>query len=177
MKGHKEAISGAVWSDKIEIITSSWDHTLKIWDSELGGIKHELAGNKSFFDLDYSPQNRTILTASADRHVRLYDPRSTGVNLYFFHDFQSLQILSQLYIPFSEGSVVKTMFTSHTQWVQSVRWSPTDENLFISGAYDNDMKLWDSRRYFNISFHNVYLYIFMVICMLFLKQLFALLQS
>ena len=80
MKGHKEAISGVVWSDKTEIITSSWDHTIKIWDSELGGIKHELAGNKSFFDLDYSTLSRTVITASADRHIRLYDPRSTGFN-------------------------------------------------------------------------------------------------
>ncbi|XP_043524232.1 ribosome biogenesis protein WDR12 homolog [Frieseomelitta varia] len=121
MKGHKEAISGVVWSDKTEIITSSWDHTIKIWDSELGGIKHELAGNKSFFDLDYSILSRTVITASADRHIRLYDPRST------------------------EGTLVKTIFTSHTQWVQSIRWSPVDENLFISGAYDNEMKLWDTR--------------------------------
>ncbi|XP_033335271.2 ribosome biogenesis protein WDR12 homolog [Megalopta genalis] len=121
MKGHKEVISGIVWSDKMEIITCAWDHTIKVWDSELGGIKHELAGNKSFFDIDYSPLNRSVITASADRHIRLYDPRST------------------------EGTLVKTVFTSHTQWVQSVKWSTIDEHLFISGAYDNDMKLWDTR--------------------------------
>ncbi|XP_031844303.1 ribosome biogenesis protein WDR12 homolog [Nomia melanderi] len=121
MKGHKEAISGIVWSEKAEVITCSWDHTIKVWDSELGGIKHDLAGNKSFFDIDYSPLSRAVITASADRHIRLYDPRST------------------------EGTLVKTLFTSHTQWVQSVRWSTVNENLFISGAYDNDMKLWDTR--------------------------------
>lgn len=121
MKGHKEVISGIVWSDKTEIITSSWDHTMKLWDSELGGIKHEIAGNKSFFDIDYSPLSNAVLAASADKHVRLYDPRST------------------------EGTVVKTMFTSHTQWVQCVRWSTIDQNLFLSGAYDNEMKLWDTR--------------------------------
>lgn len=121
MKGHKEAISGIVWSDKTELITSSWDHTLKIWDSELGGIKHEIMGNKSFFDLDYSELSRTVITASADKHVRLYDPRST------------------------EGAVVKAMFTSHTQWVQTVRWSNVDHHLFLSGAYDNEVKLWDTR--------------------------------
>lgn len=78
MKGHKEAVSGVVWSDKSELITCSWDHTLKIWDSELGGIKHEIPGNKSFFDLDYSPLSRVVITASADRHIRLYDPRTSG---------------------------------------------------------------------------------------------------
>lgn len=122
MKGHKEAISGVVWSDATEIISSSWDHTLKIWDSELGGIKHEMSGNKSFFDLDYSHLSRNVITASADKHIRLYDPRST------------------------EGSIVKSMFTCHTQWVQTVRWSKINEHLFLSGAYDNLTKVWDTRR-------------------------------
>lgn len=121
LKGHKEALSGVVWTDKAEIVTSSWDHTLKLWDAELGGIKQEIAGNKSFFDIDYSPLSRTLITASADRHIRLYDPRS------------------------KDGAIVKSMFTSHTQWVQSVCWSKTDEHLFLSGAYDNNVKLWDSR--------------------------------
>lgn len=121
MKGHKEALSGVVWTDKAEIVTSSWDHTLKIWDTELGRIKQEISGNKSFFDVDYSPFSRMLITASADRHIRVFDSRS------------------------KEGSVVKATFSSHTQWVQSVRWSTTNEHLFLSGAYDNNVKLWDSR--------------------------------
>jgi len=55
-------------------------------------------------------------------------------------------IYLQLHI--SEGSIVKARFTSHTQWVVSVRWSTVDEHLFISGAYDNIVKLWDTRRLF-----------------------------
>nr|CAD7438625.1 unnamed protein product [Timema bartmani] len=121
LSGHKEAVSAVVWSDIGELCTASWDHTIRLWDAEQGGIKTEIVGNKSFFDADWSPINRTLITASADRHVRLYDPRS------------------------KEGSLVKTTFTSHTQWVQSVRWSITDEHLFISGAYDQQVKLWDTR--------------------------------
>lgn len=41
---------------------------------------------------------------------------------------------------------MKTKFTSHTQWVASVRWSTVDEHLFISGGYDNVVKFWDTRR-------------------------------
>lgn len=121
MKGHRQAISGIVWCDKTEIVTGSWDHTIKIWDSELGGIKYETHGDKCFFSIDYSPLTRTVIAGSADQHVRLYDPRST------------------------EGAIMKSKFTSHTQWVMSVRWSTVNEHLFISGAYDNIVKLWDTR--------------------------------
>ncbi|XP_012224179.2 ribosome biogenesis protein WDR12 homolog [Linepithema humile] len=121
MKGHKQAISGIVWCDKTEIVTGSWDHTIKIWDSELGGIKHEIHGDKCFFSIDYSPLARAVIAGSADQHVRLYDPRST------------------------EGTIVKAKFSSHTQWVMSVRWSTVNEHLFISGAHDNIVKLWDTR--------------------------------
>ena len=50
--------------------TASWDHTIKIWDMEMGGMKTELVGNKSFFDLSYSHLNHTVITASADRTIR-----------------------------------------------------------------------------------------------------------
>lgn len=49
-------------------------------------------------------------------------------------------------IRFSEGSIVKKTFTSHKEWVQCVKWSVANEFLFVSGGYDNDLKLWDTRR-------------------------------
>lgn len=35
-------------------------------------------GTKVFLDMSYSLLNRQIVTASADRHLRLWDPRTTG---------------------------------------------------------------------------------------------------
>ncbi|XP_057375586.1 ribosome biogenesis protein WDR12 homolog [Daphnia carinata] len=122
LPGHKEAISSVVWTESNEIFSSSWDHTIKLWDAELGGLKSEIVGNKSFFCVSYSPLNQTLVSASADRHVRLYDARS------------------------QEGSIVKATFTSHVGWVSTVCWSTTHERLFISGGHDNILKLWDSRR-------------------------------
>ncbi|KPI94425.1 Ribosome biogenesis protein WDR12-like [Papilio xuthus] len=120
LKGHREAVSAVKWVDFNTLLSSSWDHLLKLWDCELGGIKQEIAGNKAFFDADWSPLNNSIVTASADRHVRIYDPRSTE-------------------------SIVKTTFTSHTGWVQSVRWSTIRDTLFLSAGYDGQVKLWETR--------------------------------
>lgn len=121
LKGHKEDISSVVWTANDTVCTASMDHTIKLWDAELCGIRSEIVGNKSFFHADHSPLNKLLITASADRHVRLYDPRS------------------------QEGSVVKSTFTSHSKWVQTARWSKTDEHLFISGSHDHQVKLWDTR--------------------------------
>lgn len=82
LQGHREAISGVQWINEDSILTSSWDHTLKIWDLNLGGIKSEISGNKSFFDMSYSKINGLIITASADKSLRLYDPRS--IREFFF---------------------------------------------------------------------------------------------
>ncbi|VVC89344.1 unnamed protein product [Leptidea sinapis] len=120
LKGHKEAVSGVQWMDFNTVLSTGWDHLIKLWDCELGGIKQEIAGNKAFFDADWSPLNRSIITASADRHIRLYDPRSTE-------------------------SIVKATYTSHTGWVQSVCWSKTCDTLFLSAGYDGLVKLWETR--------------------------------
>lgn len=45
----------------------------------------------------------------------------------------------------SEGSVVRNTYLGHNAWVQTVMWSTTEEFLFVSGAYDNQNKLWDCR--------------------------------
>ena len=76
LEGHKEAVSSVQWIDNSTILTSSWDHTMKIFDLSVRAIKNEIPGNKSFFDVSYSNLNQMIIAASADKNLRLYDPRS-----------------------------------------------------------------------------------------------------
>lgn len=121
LKGHREAVSGLCWMNNSELVTGSWDHTLRLWDVSAGASVSQISGNKAFFDVHFSNLSNLLITASADRHVRLYDPRS------------------------QEGGICKATFTSHEAWVMSVRWSPTNERLFISGSNDSKLKLWDTR--------------------------------
>lgn len=76
LEGHREAISSIQFIDNSTILTSSWDHTMKIWDLEMRALKNEIAANKSIFEVSYSHLNNMIIAASADKNLRLYDPRS-----------------------------------------------------------------------------------------------------
>lgn len=82
LKGHKENISSVQFINNSDLLTASWDHTIKHWDGEVGGIKTEIVGNKSFFNHDYSDKNSCIITCSSDRHIRLYDLRSKGTTFW-----------------------------------------------------------------------------------------------
>lgn len=76
LSGHREAISSVQWIDEETILTGSWDHTIRVWDLSLSGIKTEINGNKPFFDVSYSKINGLVITSSADKNLRLYDLRS-----------------------------------------------------------------------------------------------------
>lgn len=121
MSDHKQGVSDIVWMSSSELATASWDHTIKIWDVEQGGMKSQLAGNKAFFSISVSEKNHTLLAASADHYIRRYDPRS------------------------SEGSIIKSMYKSHKGWVTSVCWSSTREHEFVSSGQDMMVKHWDAR--------------------------------
>lgn len=76
LEGHREAVSSVQWMDNSTVLTSSWDHTMKIFDLNVRAIKNEIPGNKSFFDASYSSLNGMIVAASADKNIRLFDPRT-----------------------------------------------------------------------------------------------------
>ena len=58
----------------------------------MGGLKTEIVGNKAFFSLSYSEENRSLLATGADRSVRLYDPRATEGNLVIFPKMKTYQL-------------------------------------------------------------------------------------
>lgn len=140
LSGHRESVHGVCWTDTAEVITASFDRSIIVWDLELAGQKNTLTGAKAFMALAYSPLNRMLISGSSDRHVRLWDPRSKGRML------SSRTYCSGLTIAFSEGTMVKSTFSSHNGWVVGVDWSKTNEHGFISASYDHLLKMWDTRR-------------------------------
>ncbi|MCL4128536.1 UNVERIFIED_CONTAM: hypothetical protein GTU68_024189 [Idotea baltica] len=119
--GHSESVSGVDWVSSTQLVSCSWDHSIRLWDIEAGGKTSQISGNIAFFCLAYSRTNNALLAGCADRFVRLYDPRAT------------------------QGSIVRNKFENHRNWVPTVKWSAADSNCFVTGCYDRKVRVWDMR--------------------------------
>lgn len=122
LTGHMQCVSTLQWIDSDQLVSGSWDHSLRFWDVESGVCTSHLDGNKVILSLDYSNLNSLIATGHADKTVRTWDPR--------------VSIAS---------SSLCTSYTSHTGWVSAVMWHPTDANILVSGSFDSHIKVWDIR--------------------------------
>ncbi|XP_046846412.1 ribosome biogenesis protein WDR12 homolog [Xenia sp. Carnegie-2017] len=121
MTGHTEAVSSVLWSEESEILSCSWDHTIRVWDANSGINKHTLTGGKAFNCISYSAHSKLIASGGADRHVRLWDHR------------------------IRDGAVFQKALTSHDGWISCLYWSPNNQHMLISGSYDKMLLLWDTR--------------------------------
>lgn len=133
LAGHREVVSGLVWTDLAEIVSCSWDRNISFWDLNSASQKSQLTSSVALTSIAQPPLNKMFITGSTDPYVRLWDPRAKA------------------------SSGAQAIFASHTGWVTCVDWSKTNENLFISGSYDRMVKQWDARSYkaplYNLSAH------------------------
>jgi WD40 repeat protein len=80
----------------------------------LGGLKSEIVANKALFSVAAAASG-LLLTAGAERSVRLYDPRA--------------------------GTDVKAAYTAHTGWVTAVSWSSQENTTqFASSSHDHTIR-------------------------------------
>jgi ribosome biogenesis protein YTM1 len=49
--------------------------------------------------------------------------------------------------------VSKKALKSHSAWVSTLAWHPTNPNMFLSGGYDGAVKVWDLRS--NVPLHSL----------------------
>lgn len=118
---HKFGISCIQWwpYDTGMFASSSFDHTVKIWDTNELTPVHTFDLLNKVYDIDISAENALIATANDQPFIRLLDLNSTS----------SAHTLL--------GHKGKTLV---------VKWHPINLNILASGGYDGEVKIWDIRR-------------------------------
>lgn len=91
--------------------------------------------DNQIFCLDYSNDGNEFVTAGKDARLRIYDESTKTVKLVM-----------------KEGKNAGiTSSAGHSNRIFSVKYHPTDNNLIISGGWDNTIQIWDTRIGYSVS--------------------------
>jgi len=126
MRGHTKGVAGVVYlRDGRQIITGSYDGSLRLWSLEsgmqIGNDWHDDEGGDggdgedAVWSIALSPNGKTIASGGRNGKVKLWDV---------------------------ETERVVARWTGHTNAVESLCWSVDGERV-VSGSYDGTTRVWD----------------------------------
>jgi hypothetical protein len=158
LKRHKGAITDLVFSPDGNLISSSWDKTVRLWQPKTGRLIDTLAGHSQIVNaIALSRDGKILASGSQDRTIRLWD-LTTGKSIHTFEG-HSLGVVSLAISPdgkiLASGSgdgtiklwdlatnkLIKTL-AGHTDGVWSLAVASNNQTLF-SGSWDKTIKVWN----------------------------------
>ena len=114
---HADSVYGLAWRpDGQQVVTSSYDKVVKLWDPEKQQPTNDLKEHsEAVFAAAYSPGGKYLATAGSDKSVRVWDP-VTGKRLY--------------------------TLAGHTEAVTALDFHPKNDQL-VSVANDKSIRFWN----------------------------------
>lgn len=121
-KEHSREIFSVNWNyiTKEHFISSSWDHTIKLWKPDMNNSLKTFHGHKGcIYSTAWSPSDPNVfVSASGDGTIKLWD-----IN-------QNNHILN---------------IQAHPTEILSVDWNKYNKNLIVTGSIDKSLKIFDIR--------------------------------
>jgi len=126
MRGHSNFVQDVVVSSDGQFaLSGSWDGTLRLWDLTTGVSTRTFVGHTSdVLSVAFSADNRQIVSGSRDKTIKLWN---TVGDCKF------------TYGPSPSGQAFPN---SHSDWVSSVKFSPSADPLIVSAGWDAKVKVW-----------------------------------
>ncbi|ERN12335.1 ribosome biogenesis protein WDR12 homolog [Amborella trichopoda] len=126
--GHTQCVSCIVWPEQETIYSASWDHSIRMWDVEIGKDTVNMVGGKAWNCLDVGGESSALIAAGgSDPVLRIWDPRRPGK-------------LDPVY-----------NFASHRSWITACKWHPRSWFHLVSSSHDGKVMLWDLRAQFPLA--------------------------
>ncbi len=159
LTGHQQPVSAIAFSpDGQQLVSSSFDKTIKLWDTNSGKCVKTLLGHRNrIWTVAFHPNARQIASGGDDNHTKIWDlERERCIKTIVGHTNAILSVnLSPDGSYLASGNedttiriwsidrqnIVQTL-REHTNRVWSVNFSP-DGRLLASGSADYTIKLWD----------------------------------
>jgi guanine nucleotide-binding protein subunit beta-2-like 1 protein len=120
LRGHGHFVSDVVMSSDGQFaLSGSWDKTLRLWDLNTGQTSRQFVSHtKDVLSVAFSADNRQIVSGSRDKSIKLWNT------------------LAQCKYTIGEDT--------HTDWVSTVRFSPSSSNpVIVSAGWDKVVKVWN----------------------------------
>jgi RNA polymerase sigma factor (sigma-70 family) len=151
---HGSVVTGLAYSSDGKIlVSSSWDHTVRVWEAATGKELRTLTHQARLLSVAVSPDGKRV--ASGGPGVSLWDvesgkqvktlmPNVSVPAVAFSKDGKTLAFASDrsvlLYDPDSGGDMVR-QFDGHTQPVTALAFS-ADSKVLASASSDETVRLW-----------------------------------
>ncbi|AMD22944.1 HHR175Cp [Eremothecium sinecaudum] len=120
--GHSKPIRDISFSPSgAQLASSSYDGSVKIWDTETGDVKHRILPHAIPNCISFHPINgNELIVGLSNSEIKHYDLRTSGKN-----------------------AVIQT-YDHHTSAVNALKYFP-DGSKFISSSDDKTVRIWDNQ--------------------------------